>query len=134
MGNCYSHLSSMEREEISRAVALGCGVRLIAWQLGRSASTVSRELRRNAERRTTGRRPRSGVRNGERALPVGHANCSPIRGCIAMLAGGSSTVGRHSKLRRDCGAITLRTWQSESPTRPSMRRFTSFRAARCAVH
>src|SRR5207248_2619045 len=52
MGNCYSHLSSMEREEISRAVALGCGVRLIAWQLGRSASTVSRELRRNAERPT----------------------------------------------------------------------------------
>src|SRR5438477_6827650 len=52
MGKCHSHLSSMEREEISRAVALGCGVRSIARQLGRSASTVSRELQRNAKRPT----------------------------------------------------------------------------------
>jgi len=52
MGKCYSHLSSMEREEISRAVVLGRGVRAIAKQLRRSASTVSRELRRNAERPT----------------------------------------------------------------------------------
>src|SRR5438067_4193810 len=49
MGTCYSQLSSVEREEISRAVALGFSMQLIARQLGRSASTVSRELRRNAE-------------------------------------------------------------------------------------
>ena len=48
MGMCYSHLSAVEREEISRAVALGRGVQSIARQLERSASTVSRELRRNA--------------------------------------------------------------------------------------
>jgi len=52
MGRCYSHLSAVEREEISRAVVLERSVRSIARQLGRSASTVSRELRRNAERRT----------------------------------------------------------------------------------
>lgn len=50
MGTCYSHLSAMKREEISRAVALGGGVQSIARQLGRSASTMSRELRRNADR------------------------------------------------------------------------------------
>ena len=50
MGRCYSHLSSVEREEISRALALGREVRAIARQLGRSPSTVSRELHRNARR------------------------------------------------------------------------------------
>lgn len=50
MGKCYSHLSSVEREEISRAIALGRGVRWIARQLDRSPSTVSHELRRNARR------------------------------------------------------------------------------------
>ena len=49
MGRCYSHLSSMEREEISRGVVLGRSVQAIASRLGRNASTVSRELRRNAE-------------------------------------------------------------------------------------
>jgi len=47
----YSHLSSMEREEISRGLASGCSLRAIARQLGREASTVSREMRRNAGRR-----------------------------------------------------------------------------------
>lgn len=40
----------MEREEISRGVAMGYPMRSIARQLGRSASTVSRELQRNAAR------------------------------------------------------------------------------------
>lgn len=48
MNCCYNHLSAVEREEISRAVATGMGVREIARQLGRSASTISRELKRNA--------------------------------------------------------------------------------------
>jgi transposase, IS30 family len=52
MGKCYNHLSSVEREEISLAVASGSGVQAIARQLGRDASTVSRELRRNADRPT----------------------------------------------------------------------------------
>jgi len=50
MGKCYSHLSAIEREEISRGVALGYPMQSIARQLGRSACTVSRELRRNAKR------------------------------------------------------------------------------------
>lgn len=53
MRRCYSHLSAVEREQISRAVALGYGVQAIARQLDRSGSTVSRELQRNAERPTS---------------------------------------------------------------------------------
>jgi IS30 family transposase len=46
------YLSFTEREEITVLRAQGCGVREIARQLGRSPSTVSRELRRNAGTRT----------------------------------------------------------------------------------
>jgi IS30 family transposase len=64
-------LSTSEREEISRGLSSGAGVRGIARLLGRSASTVSREISRNggaaryrattADRRAwdQGRRPKS---------------------------------------------------------------------------
>jgi transposase, IS30 family len=42
------YLSLVEREEIAILRATGCGVREIARRIGRAASTVSRELRRNA--------------------------------------------------------------------------------------
>jgi IS30 family transposase len=42
------YLSFVEREEIAILNARGCGVREIARRVGRSASTISRELRRNA--------------------------------------------------------------------------------------
>jgi IS30 family transposase len=42
------HLSTQEREQISRGLAAGESVRQVARQLGRSASTVSREIARNA--------------------------------------------------------------------------------------
>jgi IS30 family transposase len=45
------YLSFVEREEIAVLHAQDCGVREIARRLGRSASTVSRELRRNAATR-----------------------------------------------------------------------------------
>ena len=44
-------LTLSEREEISRGVVVGCSLRSIAEQLGRSPSTVSREINRNAGRR-----------------------------------------------------------------------------------
>src|ERR1700730_15558347 len=40
-------LSAFEREEISRGLTTQCSLRLIARQLGRSASTISREVSRN---------------------------------------------------------------------------------------
>ena len=44
------HLTLHEREEVSRGVACGRSIRAIAAQLGRPASTVSRELARNGGR------------------------------------------------------------------------------------
>jgi IS30 family transposase len=48
------YLSFAEREEIALLRAQRCGVREIARRLGRSPSTVSRELRRNAATRSGG--------------------------------------------------------------------------------
>ena len=48
------YLSFVEREEIALLRARGCGTREIARQLGRSPSTISRELRRNAATRGGG--------------------------------------------------------------------------------
>jgi IS30 family transposase len=48
------YLSLAEREELAILHAQGAGVREIARQMGRSASTISRELRRNAARRSGG--------------------------------------------------------------------------------
>ena len=48
------YLSLAEREQIALLRAQRHGVREIAWQLARSASTISRELRRNAATRSGG--------------------------------------------------------------------------------
>jgi IS30 family transposase len=44
------HLTVVEREEVSRGIAAGLSARAIAARLGRSPSTVSREIRRNGGR------------------------------------------------------------------------------------
>ena len=44
------HLSLVEREEISRGVAAGESLRVVARRLGRAPSTLSRELSRNGGR------------------------------------------------------------------------------------
>ncbi|MCH7583315.1 MAG: IS30 family transposase, partial [Acidobacteria bacterium] len=44
------HLSLQEREEISRGVAAGDSLRMVAARLGRAPSTISRELARNGGR------------------------------------------------------------------------------------
>jgi len=62
MGQHYSHLSSEERGAIMVAKAGGASAREIAGLLGRSASTISRELKRNGYRepgrRHNGRPPK----------------------------------------------------------------------------
>ncbi|BDR53864.1 IS30 family transposase [Bombiscardovia nodaiensis] len=47
MSISYSHLSAAERHLIGAGVASGISIRQIARQLGRPASTVSREIKRN---------------------------------------------------------------------------------------
>jgi IS30 family transposase len=51
IGQCDLRLSFEEREQISRGLAAGASFRSIAKGLGRSASTVSREVKVNAGRR-----------------------------------------------------------------------------------
>ncbi len=55
------YLSFAEREEIALLKAQGHGVREIARQIDRDASTISRELRRNAATRESQRGYRAGV-------------------------------------------------------------------------
>ena len=70
------YLSFVEREEIALLRAGGCGVREIARQLGRSPSTISRELRRNAATRSGGLEYRASTaqwhadRRGRRPKPA----------------------------------------------------------------
>jgi transposase, IS30 family len=44
----YTHLTASERYQIADLKSVGSGVQAIAAALGRSASTISRELQRNA--------------------------------------------------------------------------------------
>ena len=55
------YLSFAEREEIVVLDARGLGIRAIARELGRSPSTISREVRRNAATRSGKREYRAGV-------------------------------------------------------------------------
>jgi IS30 family transposase len=61
------YLSFSEREEIAVALAAGDSIRAIARRLGRSPSTISRELRRNAEHRVAYRATTAHARAWERA-------------------------------------------------------------------
>ncbi|ROH85592.1 IS30 family transposase [Stagnimonas aquatica] len=79
MGKAYQHLSAEERGTIMALRHEGRSLRVIAGVLGRSASTISRELRRNGERPpSTGPvmgRPRLGydaTRAGQRARRLRH--------------------------------------------------------------
>ncbi|WP_029891516.1 IS30 family transposase [Polycyclovorans algicola] len=55
MGKHYEQLSAEERAVIMVMRGAGSSVRAVAEQLGRSASTISRELRRNGDRSASGR-------------------------------------------------------------------------------
>ena len=68
----YTRLSLQEREEVSLGLLAGLSIRAMASAMGRSASTLSREIRRNsalgvyravrAQRYARGRRARCGCR------------------------------------------------------------------------
>ena len=88
------YLSFCEREEIALLRACGCGVREIARRLGRSPSTISRELRRNAATRGGGIEYRASAaqwhadRRGRRPKPAKLAvNCELRRYVQDRLAG-----------------------------------------------
>jgi IS30 family transposase len=74
------YLSFAEREEIAILKAQGCGVREIARRVGRSPSTISRELRRNAA-------TRGGVLEYRATTAQWHADRRARRPKVAKLAG-----------------------------------------------
>ncbi|MFC4528815.1 helix-turn-helix domain-containing protein, partial [Dyella halodurans] len=79
MGQNYSHLSAEERGAIMVGKARGESARQLAILLGRSPSTISRELARNGHREPSSRprrgRPTLGYdarRAGQRARRLAH--------------------------------------------------------------
>jgi IS30 family transposase len=92
------YLSFAEREEIALLRAGGVGVREIARRLGRAASTISRELRRNAATRSHTVDYRASVaqwhaeRRARRPKPAKLASNERLRAYVQeRLAGGIST-------------------------------------------
>ena len=77
------YLSFVEREEVAILHAQECGVREIARRLGRSPSTISRELRRNAG-------TRSGNLEYRASTAQWHADRRAKRPKVAKLAGNDS--------------------------------------------
>ena len=80
------YLSFTEREEITVLKAQGCGVREIARRVGRSASTISREVRRNAA-------TRGGVLEYRATTAQWHADRRAKRPKVAKLAGNHALRG-----------------------------------------
>jgi IS30 family transposase len=81
---CSLRLSSTEREEISRGIVGGESFRQIASRLGRSASTVSREVANNGGRHRyrAVRAHRTSRRRAKRPKPMRLYECPRLRGVV----------------------------------------------------
>ncbi len=78
------HLSLDEREEISRGVAAGDSLRMVAVRLGRAPSTISRELTRNGGRHRyrAHHAHRAALRRGRRPKPSKLAENPVLRAVV----------------------------------------------------
>ncbi|MFF8882864.1 helix-turn-helix domain-containing protein [Streptomyces flaveolus] len=110
------HLTGSEREEISRGIVAGESARQLARRLGRSPSTVSREIARNGGRDhyraasadaaayERGRRPKQAKLAQRPALPLILASAPPFRaGVKAILDPEARSAGA-----RCVSAVTVR--------------------------
>ena len=81
---CPLRLSSVEREEISRGIVSGESFRQIASRLGRSPSTVSREVKANGGRHRyrAVRAHRASRRRAKRPKPMRLGECPRLRGVV----------------------------------------------------
>ena len=102
------YLSFVEREEIAILNARGFGVREIARRMGRSPSTISRELRRNAA-------TRSGALEYRATTAQWHADRRARRPKVAKLAANDAL--RHYVQDRLAGTISAPDGAA-SPTIP----------------
>ena len=150
------YLSLSEREELAILHSQGLGVRQIARRIGRSASTVSRELRRNAATRSgiASVRPggqslrswrstrrcdptcrsawpaRSLVRAGWRFL--GRAYRGRDADMDLVSHGDGRRLGARSRFPAAYGSISPTMEQCGSAMKPSTRRYSCKAGARCA--
>lgn len=124
------YLNETERIHIADRLRENAGVRVIAAELGRSPSTISREIRRNRTTEANGRsryRPHAAQRRAERRRPrpktgeIGHNRSfgtssrstwpgGGARNRSATLCAGASPTGRRC------------TWSTRRSTRPSTSR------------
>ncbi len=118
-------LSLEEREEISSGLAVGDSIRAIAEALGRSPSTVCREINAN------------GGPDEYRALVADRAACrraklARCRRSVGWSSASSRPSGRPSRSRRGWlrGIPIVR--RCKCPTRPSTSHFSSRAVERCA--
>ena len=100
------YLSFAEREEIALLRAQKLGVREIARRVGRSPSTISRELRRNAGTRSGSLTYRGRAVARRPACPTTEASEARCRSAAAPLRAGSSlgccaAAQRHTRRRTD---------------------------------
>lgn len=99
------YLSFAEREELALLRAQHYGVREIARQLGRSPSTISRELRRNAATRSGSLQYRATVaqwkaeRAAKRPKPAKLAENEPLRVYVQDRLGGAVTDAEGKSIR-----------------------------------
>lgn len=106
------HLSVADREDISRGIASGMSARAIAARLGRSASSISREIARN------------GGRSGYRAHAADTAAWERAkRPRPSRLASNSRLLGLvRGRLELDWSPEQISTWlRREHPGEPSLR-------------
>ncbi len=112
-------LSLAEREEISRGLARGERLTAIATRLGRSPSTISREVRRNST--PAGYRAVRADRMAEAPVVLGPASSRPTIACGATSKSGSELDGRRSRSRPGYAWTSPTTPPCACPTRRSTR-------------
>src|SRR3989344_1409724 len=120
------YLSFAEREEIGLLRAQDVGVREIARRIGRSPSTVSRELTRNAA-------TRGGMLTDGRSRGQCKLRLSDATNLIVVTVSGSM-AGHQSRLQTACRSTSRMTLPCASPTKLSTRRSISRAEAPSSVN
>ena len=123
-------LSLEEREEISRGLAAGDSIRAIAEGLGRSPSTVCREVNANGGRKKY-RALLADRAACRRALRPSGPSSRSAGGCEGSSSASSRPNGRPSRSRRGWLRSTPIARRCRCPTRPSTSHCSSRAGERC---
>ena len=119
-----------EREEISRGIAAGQSIRRIAASLGRSPSTVSREVARHGGEARTAPPRRTGA-PGSGRCGRSRVGWPAIAGYDGVLPRSWRSIGHRSRSRGGLSEHSLPTKVCGCPTKPSIA-VCLFRRAACS--